>query len=111
MESLRPVRIKLLGPLSAVYADRNRREAERSLASDILADYAIDQPQVLADVVMNSDPQQFVVFLPKLKDRGEEGLPALIAEIDKKLPATAPSGRTPSEKGSANGRRMRRRLC
>jgi formylglycine-generating enzyme required for sulfatase activity len=89
LEALRPVRVRLLGPLSAVYASSKHRETERSLAADILADYAVDQPRVLADVVMNSDVQPFAIFVAKLKDRGEEGLPALIAEIDRKLPPEA----------------------
>jgi len=36
--------------------------------------------------------------LPKLKDRGEEGLPVLIAEIDKKLPPDLPSSDDSREK-------------
>ncbi len=50
MESLRPVRGQLQAPLAAIYRDAKRRETDRSLATDILADYAADQPQVLADL-------------------------------------------------------------
>jgi len=88
MESLRPVRVKLLSPLSVVYAAINH-PVERSLATDVLADYAIDQPKALADLVMEADEKQFALFYPKLKDRGEQGLPVLTGEIDKKLPADA----------------------
>jgi len=88
MDSLRPVRLKLLAPLSVVYADINR-PVERSLATGVLADYAVDQPKVLANLVMDADVQQFAVFFPKLKDRGEQGLPVLRGEIDKKLPPDA----------------------
>src|SRR5262249_30785146 len=52
-DALRPVRLKLLAPLSVVYRSSNRSAEERSGATDILADYAVDQPQVLADLVMN----------------------------------------------------------
>ena len=89
MEALRPVRVKLLASLSVVYGDAIVREVERSLATDILADYAADQPHVLADLVMDADVQQFAVIFPKLKDRGEQGLPILSGEIDKKLPPDA----------------------
>jgi len=89
MDLLRPVRVKLLAPLSVVYASVGRGEVERSLATEVLADYAIDQPKVLADLVMNGDVPQFTFFFPKLKVRGEEGLATLIAEIDRKLPADA----------------------
>ena len=62
MEALRPVRTKLLPQLSAVYRDAGRRETERSLATDILADYADDNPQVLVDLLMDADDKQFAVI-------------------------------------------------
>ena len=46
-----------------------------SLATGILADYAADQPRVLADLLMDADEKQFAVIYPKLKEHGEEGLP------------------------------------
>ncbi len=87
MESLRPVRVSLLTPLSVVYGSNNRRDTERSMATDILADFAIDQPKVLANLVMGADVKQFAVFFPKLQDCGEQGLRVLIGEIDRKLPS------------------------
>ncbi len=91
MESLRPVRTNLLPQLSAVYRDSGRRETERSLATDILADYAADNPQVLADLLMDADDKQFAAIYPKFKDRSEQGLPLLTGEINKKLPSDLPS--------------------
>src|SRR5262249_3822795 len=88
MEAPRPVRVRLLASWSVVHGDTNG-QVERSLATDVLADYAVDQPKVLADLVMDADVKQFAIFLPKLKDRGEQGLPVLMAEIDKKLPHDA----------------------
>ena len=67
------------------------REAERSLATDILADYAADNLQVLADLLMDADEKQFAVIYPKFKERGEQGLPVLTGEIDKKPAADLPS--------------------
>ncbi|MSR59839.1 MAG: formylglycine-generating enzyme family protein [Planctomycetaceae bacterium] len=89
MDSLRPVRDKLYAPLSDVYRNAGRRDVERSLATDILAEYAADQPNALADLLMDADDKQFSVIYPKLKDRGEQGLPVLIGEIDRKLPVDA----------------------
>src|SRR5208282_4282101 len=97
-ESLRPVGQKLLTPLAQVYRDGKRRETERSLATDILADYAADNPQRLADLLMDADEKQFAVIFPKLKDRGEQGVPVLTAEIDRKLPPTLPSSDVSREK-------------
>ena len=53
------------------------------MATNILADYAADQPQLLADLLMDADEKQFSVIYPKLKDRGEQGVPVLTGEIDK----------------------------
>ncbi len=89
MESLRPVRGQLQAPLAAVYRDAKRRETERSLATDILADYAADQPQVLADLLMDADDQQFAVIYPKFKEQSERALPVVTSEIDRKLPPDA----------------------
>ena len=77
---------------SAIFRDRRSPgNASASLATDILADYAADKPQVLADLLMDADDKQFAVIYPKFKDRGEQGLPLLTGEIDKKLPADLPS--------------------
>src|SRR5262249_45748584 len=76
MESFRPVREQLLSPLSAIFRDRKpERTAERTLATNLLADYAADQPHLLADLLMDADDQQFAVIYAKFKDQGEKGLP------------------------------------
>jgi hypothetical protein len=40
---------------------------------------------------MDADEKQFAVIYPKLKEHGEQGLPILIGEIEKKVPAKLPS--------------------
>jgi len=85
MDSLRPVRTKLIPQLSAVFGGAGRKETEHSLATDILAAYVADQPQALAELVMIADPTQFAVIYPKLKEQGERVLPALRSEINKQV--------------------------
>jgi serine/threonine protein kinase/formylglycine-generating enzyme required for sulfatase activity len=89
LESLRPVRTELLTPLGAVFRNPKRRDAERTLATDIVADYAADQPHLLADLLMDADENQFAVLYPKFRERGEEGLLVLAREIDRKSPPDA----------------------
>lgn len=98
LELLRPVRTKLIPHLSVVYGDVRRRETARSLATDILASYAADQPGVLANLLMDADEKQFAVIYPKLTERGEQIVPVLTDEIDKKLPADLPSSDEKREK-------------
>ena len=91
-EAFRPVRKSLLIALAEIFRDRNaERTSERTLATNLLADYAADQPQVLADLLMDADDKQFAVIYAKFKDRAEQGLPLLTAVIDTKLPADLPS--------------------
>jgi eukaryotic-like serine/threonine-protein kinase len=98
LEDFRPIKGKLLESLKSIYGNPDGRESERTLAANILADYAADQPQVLADLLMKADEKQFAVIYPKFKARGEEGLSLLIAEIDKKLPPELPSSDADREK-------------
>ncbi|MGA2255412.1 MAG: protein kinase, partial [Thermoguttaceae bacterium] len=86
MESLRPVKNRLLPQLSEVFRDHQpERTAERSLATGILADYAADQPQLLANLLMDADQKQFAKIYAKLKERGDEGLSILTSELSKEL--------------------------
>jgi serine/threonine protein kinase len=84
LDGFRPVKERLLGPLAHAFRDRGEgRTAERNLATSILADYAADRPDVLADLVMDADAKQFAVLYPKLKDHGDRGLPLLEKEVDR----------------------------
>ncbi len=58
IEGFRPIKGKLLESLKSIYGNPNGRESERTLATNILADYAADQPQVLADLLMKADETQ-----------------------------------------------------
>jgi eukaryotic-like serine/threonine-protein kinase len=98
MEGFRPIKVKLLASLASIYRDARRRESEHSLATNILADYAAEQPQVLADLLMDADDKQFAVIYPKFKQQGDKGLPLLTAVIDTKLPADLPSSDDSREK-------------
>jgi serine/threonine protein kinase/formylglycine-generating enzyme required for sulfatase activity len=98
-EAFRPVKASFLAPLSEVFRDqRPEQTAERSLAMNLLADYAADNPQTLADLLMDADEKQFVVIYPKLKENGEKAFTLLTGEIDKKLAADLPSSDDKREK-------------
>jgi formylglycine-generating enzyme required for sulfatase activity len=75
--------------LAAVYRDGKRPQTERSLATDVLADYAADQPEVLADLLMDGEAKQLAATYPPFAAHRERGLAVLTAEVDRKLPADA----------------------
>jgi formylglycine-generating enzyme required for sulfatase activity len=86
MEALRPVGGKLLEPLSAAYRDRRAQwQTERIVAASILVDYASDQPQLLADLLMDADEKQFAVLCPKVERQRECALAVLEKELDRDL--------------------------
>ncbi len=91
MDLLEPVRTRLLGPLSVIYLDIDGPETERSLATDILAEYAGDQPSLLADLLMDANLKQFPVIYDRFRDQGAAGLPVLSGELDKK-PSSGSNG-------------------
>jgi protein-S-isoprenylcysteine O-methyltransferase Ste14 len=105
-EAFRPVRASLLAPLSEVYRDhRPEQTAERSLATYLLADYAADSPQTLAELLMAADEKQFGVIFPvaasgsPASSQGRPLVATLLAgEIDKKLAADLPSSDDRREK-------------
>jgi eukaryotic-like serine/threonine-protein kinase len=105
-EAFRLVKRPLLAPLSQVFRDqRPEVAAERSVATNLLADYAADNPQVLADLLMDADEKQFAVIFPvaatgSLASPQARSIVAtlLTGEIDKKLPADLPSSDDKREK-------------
>ncbi len=88
-EGFRPIKDKLLGPLSVIFRERKpERGAERTLATNILADYAAEKAHILADLLMEADEKQFAALYPKLKEHGQRSVGLLQAELDKQ--ATGP---------------------
>jgi len=84
LETLRPIRLRLLAPLSATFRDGKRPETERSFATSILTDYASDQAAELADLLMDAGDKAYPVLFPIARGREAETVPLLQAEIGKK---------------------------
>jgi formylglycine-generating enzyme required for sulfatase activity len=80
-EGLRPARAALLEPLSAVFRDRRRPDYDRMLATTILANYAGDQPQVLAELMKEADVEQYAVLWSRLKHFRLDALKAMGEEL------------------------------
>ena len=83
-EALRPVRGKLTAPLATIFQDKSRSESVHSLATDILTDYASDDPDRLAELLMVADPKAYVRLFPIAEKRAEQVLPLFQAELAKK---------------------------
>ena len=95
LDALRPVRGKLTAPLATIFRDKNRPETERTLATNILTDYASDDPNLIADLLMDADPKAYAAFFPIAQRQEAKTLPLFQAEIAKK--ATIPDSDKDSE--------------
>ncbi len=84
LKHLSGVRSKLTPPLAAIFRDRKRSESERTQATDILADYAIDDPNVLSDLLMDSEEKLFAVLYEKLKVHKASAVTLMEAELARK---------------------------
>ena len=81
--ALRPVRGRLAGPLEWIFA-RGGSEAEHELATNILADYAADDPDRLAGLLMAADPKAYLTLFPIAERQAEKVLPHFQAELEKR---------------------------
>jgi formylglycine-generating enzyme required for sulfatase activity len=66
-EMLHPVLERLVEPLTDIVRDKQRAESDRALATNILAEYARDKPEMLADLLMGADGKPFGVLFERLK--------------------------------------------
>ncbi len=85
MAALRPVRGKLTPSLTTIFQVKERPETEHSLATSILANYASDDPDRLAELLMVSDTKAYLSLFPVANKRAEQVLPVLQAELVKKV--------------------------
>ena len=107
VNALRPVREQLKAPLAAIFRDANRSEGERSNAADILAEYASDDPGMLAGLVMDAAPRDFARLFPVARPHAAQTVPAWQSELAK---VPEPGGReqgSESAKDQAAERRAR----
>ena len=87
LDALRPARCELTAPLATIFRDKKHPETERSLAMNILADYASNQPTLLADLLMDSEENPFAALFDKLKTHQDLAVPPLEDELAKPSPA------------------------
>jgi serine/threonine protein kinase/formylglycine-generating enzyme required for sulfatase activity len=83
LKTLRPIRKHLLASLAGVFSNSGRSESERNFATTILADYAADDPNVLAELIMAADPNAYLALFPLAEREARTTVPIFEAEIAK----------------------------
>jgi serine/threonine protein kinase/formylglycine-generating enzyme required for sulfatase activity len=89
-EYLDPVRGVLVKPLGEIVRDGDRPESQRLLAANLLARYAADQPEVLADLVLGAEPRFGAALVPALQAHAEQIAGRMDQEVAKEPPPGAP---------------------
>jgi formylglycine-generating enzyme required for sulfatase activity len=90
-DALRPVRDKLLEPLAEVF--RGRKLAEhKQMAATLLADYAADRPELLAELLLDADARQYAALRPSVWARWKDVAPHMHAVLQQ-----APGARASDE--------------
>jgi serine/threonine protein kinase/formylglycine-generating enzyme required for sulfatase activity len=85
MEGFAPKRLALLPPLGRIFRDPDK-PAERSVATTVLAEYAADQCDVLAELVMDADAGQFGQLIPLLRKHGLRAFAPLMQSLQEAMP-------------------------
>lgn len=84
VDALRPLKDRLIPSLYAFYSDHDpSHEIARKVADQILADYASDRPDQLADVLAESHPDAFLMLFDKLRPHGAKAISALESAFDR----------------------------
>ena len=84
IEFLRPVRGQLIPALARTFRNTaNDAAVERSIATDLLAEFAVDRPDVLADLLLDADAGQYATLFPKLASDRESAIVVLEREFQK----------------------------
>ena len=86
LNALGPARDKLRDPLTTIFRGKEHPETERSLAMNVLADYASDQPTLLADLLMDAEANLFAALFDKLKTHQDLAVRPLKDELAKPSP-------------------------
>jgi formylglycine-generating enzyme required for sulfatase activity len=81
--ALEPVRGHLLAPLGQAF--RAGTEGQRRLVGTLLADYAADRPDTLANLLLDADERQYAALFPKVRAHRDRAVARLTAELDRAL--------------------------
>jgi formylglycine-generating enzyme required for sulfatase activity len=89
-EELQSVREPLLNPLVETFKQHGTKHAvERNLATTVLVGFAKDKLQILFDILLAADEEQFNAVFLVLKSHGQQAIDLLLTKLDQQLPAGA----------------------
>ncbi len=84
-ESLRPVKGRLIPPLTDIFLE-SPSSSLRVRAASVLGDYLSDRPKELAELLLDDFVNGYTIPFTKVEPRAGEVIPVLLAEIDRAMP-------------------------
>jgi serine/threonine protein kinase/formylglycine-generating enzyme required for sulfatase activity len=84
IEAFEPLAARLVAPLGDIFRDRQRSEFERLTAANLLASYAVQDLELLADLIQVATAEQFQVLLPVVRDQRENLEPRLLEVLNER---------------------------
>ena len=87
IKTLKPARRHLIDPLGVVYRSqaKSRSQSQIDHATDILEEYAVDDLESLAELLLDAEPMQFVALFDEFAAHGSDARSKLSAELDRTL--------------------------
>ena len=110
LDALRPVRGRLAVPLERIFV-KDGSETEHDLATSLLVDYAADEPDRLARLLMAADSKAFLAFFPIAERLAEKIVPLLQAQLPKSNAAREEEADTEQAKDELGERQARWPWC
>jgi formylglycine-generating enzyme required for sulfatase activity len=84
-ELLRPVAPQLVPAIGNIFKDPDRGELAKTLATSLLADYAVKDPGTLTEMVLAADPVSDKALFPALQQHQASAVRNLEAVLEKRL--------------------------
>ncbi len=81
LDALEPVRSRLKAPIAAIFRENGRPETQRALATNILTDYANDDPGLVVNLLMEARPEAYEALFPIAQSQAAKTLPLFEAEF------------------------------
>jgi serine/threonine protein kinase/formylglycine-generating enzyme required for sulfatase activity len=86
---LEPTRTALIEPLTQIMRDNTASEPQRLVAADVLYRYASDQPDLLADEILDADPRFGALLLRAVEMHGGHIAGLMEREVAKEAPSNS----------------------
>ncbi len=84
LKYLSDVRRTVTPPVAIIFRDRKRSESDQTQATNILTNYASDDPDLIANLMMDADRKAFAALFPIAQRQEARVIPLFQAEISKK---------------------------